>query len=144
MGYHPIAQVKTEDNKREGIIFIDSQTLKPSFFRLTEIREKIQRGEIIGMTCNNSNIKLYQFYSNIGTVGDNGTSSITIFKKLVSPKETVYLVSDTVGNVERLSRDEIKQKILNGEQVAGVKYIEPDKLKFSKEIELGVIPETGM
>lgn len=140
---YPIAVVMKNSKRKEGILFYDSFAESTKYLRLKEIQDNCEKLRFAGIYVANGMVRLYKYFKNIGVLGGEGeiVDSFTVCRKYISKAGTSYLVVDTVGNQNIVSKAELMRLKADGVNVAGVELQSGGRLLTSSEIETKIIKD---
>ena len=112
-----IARIKNEIGKNEGIAVFDTSTQKVEVLKLSELRDYPQ--SIIGASVIATGLKIYQYFKPVGTLGADACESWTLVQRHLYKDNVKYLLVNTVGAMQVVSKEELIKKIKEGERIAG-------------------------
>lgn len=140
---YPIAIVMKNNKQKEGILFYNSDTENTKYMRLKEIQDNCENFRFAGIYVTSGMVRLYKYFKNIGILGEEGErfNSITVCRKNISKRGTSFLVVDTVGNQDTVSKEELVRLKAEGVSVAGVELHSSGRLLISSEVETKIINE---
>lgn len=116
-----ISKVMANRNRVSKYTLIEPKSRKIVTMLPIEVRKMLEANQAIGFCKQGNNaVRPSNYFKHITRIGEENKKGYTVILKRVSEEGIHFDISDGLGNVETISKDELLSLLVDGERINGV------------------------